>query len=339
MTGVVRRRVDFEELRMFWAVAQSGSFGAAARALGVSPSTLTRAVENLEGRLNARLLVRHPHGVTLTEAGRKAYDKVLTMERAATALEAELLGADKAASGRVKLSAPDGVAGFMLAPHMPAFLSANPDIDLVVDCGLWPDRPLDGDADMTLTFTEPTQADAVSAPIAYLHYGLFGSSKYFDLYGEPSTTAETLAHRYVHHAAQTHQRSETSAAFQRIAQMRLQTNSSAVSFLAIINGAGVGPLPTFALTIEPSLRMVPLPPMPAVTLWLVHAREVGRAARVQRVIAWLGDVFDQRTKPWFRQEYVRPEDFEREVAAYRSAEPQGRADRSAGAHRDALQVC
>jgi len=42
---------------------------------------------------------------------------------------------------------------------------------------------------------------------------------------------------------------------------------------------------------------------------MVHHRDIGRSARVRRVIDWLKDVFDQRTKPWFRAEFVHPREF------------------------------
>ena len=87
MSDVVRRKADFGDLRLFWAVAEAGSFGAAARALGVSTSTLTRAVDNLEARLEVKLLTRTAQGITLTEAGQTAFGRVRTMERAAAALE------------------------------------------------------------------------------------------------------------------------------------------------------------------------------------------------------------------------------------------------------------
>src|SRR5579862_9058878 len=101
MTIVSRRRADWSDLRLFWAVAESGGFGAAARALGVSQSTITRRIDELEYRLNARLFVRGPQGVSLTEAGRLAYEPVLSMERSAETLEHLILDAEDAPEGGV----------------------------------------------------------------------------------------------------------------------------------------------------------------------------------------------------------------------------------------------
>ena len=316
MPDVVRRKADFSDLRLFWAVAEAGSFGAAARALGMSASTLTRAVDNLEARLEAKLLVRGAQGVSLTPAGVVAFKRVQSMERAAASLEMELAGHDKSASGVVKISAPDGIGGAFLTPHITDFLRGNPDIDLVLDCGLWVDRPLDGEVDLALTFTKPTQEEVVSKPLAYFHYGLFAARSHLDLYGTPETLQETLAHPYVHHVGQVHQRDEKGAAFQMMTRQRLVTNSSAVSFNAVREGAGVHGLPTAILSIDPTLVMLDVIVNGPVIMWLVQRREMMRSARVKKVVAWLEDVFDQSTQPWYREEYVPPSEFQPELARY-----------------------
>src|SRR5215831_1086762 len=120
--AVSRRRAEWSDLRLFWAVAELRGFGAAARALGVSQSTITRRIDELEYRLNARLFVRGPQGVTLTEAGQQARNLVRTMEHAAEALENMILDAEDKPEGAVGIAAPDGVAGIFLTPSMPEFL-------------------------------------------------------------------------------------------------------------------------------------------------------------------------------------------------------------------------
>ncbi|HEX6860824.1 MAG TPA: LysR family transcriptional regulator [Caulobacteraceae bacterium] len=316
MPEVVRRKADFSELRLFWAVAEAGSFGAAARALGVSASTLTRALDNLEARLGAKLVVRSPQGVSLTPAGETAYDRVLTMERAAAALEMELAGHDRSAQGLVKLSCPDGIGGVFLTPWLPDFMRAHPDIELAVDCGLWPDRPLEGEVDVALTFSKPEQDEVIAQPLAHFHYAPFVARGYIDLYGMPRTLQEALNHPYVHHAGQVHQRDEKGAAYQAMSRQRLRTNSSAVSFNAIREGAGIGGLPTAILAIDPTLVMLEGLVMGPVTLWMAKRREIAKSARVRQVVEWLEEVFDQKTQPWYREEYIAPADFAPELARF-----------------------
>lgn len=336
MSEVAGRRADWSHLRVFYNVAEAGSFGAAARNLKINPSTVTRTIDELERQLKVSLFHRGPRGVTLTHSGMLAYQRVRTMEQTVEALELEVADAESVPEGRVKIAVPDGLAGYFLSPHVPGFLRAYPDIDLVIDCGLWPDRPLDGEADLTITFSEPAYADAVGRTVAYMHYALFASREYLDLYGEPKTSADVLKHTYIHHVAQNHQKEmwgERAIAFQTLTNKRIETNSSAVVVQAVKSGAGIAGMPTAILAVEPSLVMLDLPALPAAKLWLVHHRDIGRAARIQVVVNWLKSVFDPATAPWYRREFVHPRDFpltapSPAVAAMAEAEPAARPKRS-----------
>ncbi|MGZ6016178.1 MAG: LysR family transcriptional regulator [Phenylobacterium sp.] len=311
MSEVRPQRADWSDIRLFWAVAETGSFGAAARSLRISQSTVTRRIDELERQLGARLFERGPHGVTLTPAGRTALDAAATMERSAEALERQVRNVDDAPEGEVRIAAPDGVAGAFLPPKMTAFLRANPKIGLSFDCGLWPDRPLEGDADLVITFTEPRHPDLVARALAHFHYGLFAARSYLDVYGAPSSLREGVAHAYVDHVAQRHQPERwhpQSEAFLGMVDRRLETNCSAVSLGAIKAGVGLGLLPTCVLSVEPDLVMLE-PYLGSVKMWLCWRGEIGRVARIRKTIDWLAECFDPKSQPWFREDFVHPRDF------------------------------
>src|SRR5215510_15011178 len=115
------QRVDWADLRVFLAVAETGNFSAAARVLGLTQPTISRRLDDLEARLKVQLIARGLQGATLTEAGALIRDHVLTMERSAQAIERLALGMDNRDEGRVKLAAPDGLAAFWLAPRIAEF--------------------------------------------------------------------------------------------------------------------------------------------------------------------------------------------------------------------------
>jgi DNA-binding transcriptional LysR family regulator len=322
MGETAKGRADWSNLRVFYAVAQTGGINAAARRLRLNPSTVTRAVEELERQLNVTLFLRGPRGVTLTEPGETAFQRVRTMEKMAESLELEVADSETLPEGRVRLAAPDGVAGYFVTPFLPEFLRAHPGLDLSIDCGLWPDRPLDGEADLTLTFSEPTQPDAVAQPIAHVHYGLFASREYISLYGAPATIEEMLPHPYVHHLAQTYQKElwgPRVEAWQVLTHKRIETNSSAVVVQAVRNGVGIGAMPTAIASVEPDLVMLDVLKVGPAKLWLVHHRDAVRPARVRLVKDWLKSIFDARKRPWYRSEFVHPSEFVAEAQAARPA--------------------
>lgn len=307
-----RQRVDWADLRVFLAVAETGSFSGAAKLLGLTQPTVSRRLDELEARLNAQLVLRGVNGVSLTEAGDLIRDHVVTMERSAQAIERLALSRDKRDEGRVRISAPDGLAAFLLAPRIAEFQRENPKIAISLDAGLWPQDQLRSEIDLSLQFDENKHHENVATRLASYHYALFASPDYVQMYGKPRTLAEVADHRVIQMTAQTRQPENwhpKAAALQKLSNSQIETNSSAVVVVAVRAGAGIAALPTAALTFAPELVMIGDAPMAKLTLWLVHHADAAKAERLRRVIDWLKHVFDNRENPWYREEFVPPSEF------------------------------
>lgn len=308
-----RGRADWSDYRIFGAVVRHGGFSAAARALGLNQAGVSRRVRDLEIRLNAKLLERTRDGVTLTEAGELVFDHIVSMEQSASSIEKLVQDRDRRVEGRVVISVPDGVGGFLVAPGVGDFLSANPALRIALDCGLWPDKPIGGRPDITLQFQQPHDPDVVSEPIAHCHWCVFAAQRYIDVYGMPNSLVEAASHRAVDMTAYGKYSRDTfnakSDAFMTIRDVSVETNSSAVLFLAVTHGAGVAPLPTYALSLTTDLVMIGDAPVVSLPLWMSHHRDLAHSARIRKVEEWLRDMFDGRKKPWFRKEFVHPNQF------------------------------
>jgi DNA-binding transcriptional LysR family regulator len=306
-------RADWADYRVFGAVVRHGGFSAAARALGMNQAGISRRVRDLEVRLNVKLLDRTRDGVTLTEAGELVFDHIVSMEHAASSIEKLVMDRDRRAEGRVVLSVPDGVGAYLLAPYMGEFLAENPAIRLSLDCGLWRDVPVSGRPEIILQFEPPTDPELVAEPIAYGHWCVFAAQKYVDMYGKPASLPEAASHRTVDLTAYGKYNRDAfttkSDAFLNLRTVNVETNSSAVMFLAVVHGAGVAPLPTYALSVEPDLVMVGDQPLVSLPLWMCHHRDLSHSARIRRVEEWLRAVFDARKQPWFRKEFIHPNEF------------------------------
>ncbi|HEX3919267.1 MAG TPA: LysR family transcriptional regulator [Caulobacteraceae bacterium] len=312
------RGLDWNDVRIFLAVAESGSLNAAARSLGMTQPTISRRMEELEFRLNARLLLRSSRGIALTDAGLAVRDHAANMARLGAVIMREVSGRDSSDAGRVRLVAPDGLASFNLMPRLAEFQRAHPDIQMAVDCGLWPDSPLEGAPDLSLEFTGTAPPGVVSIPIATFHYAYFASRAYLELYGAPTSAAEITQQRMVRHTShreQPHTWNPQLAAVNALAGTHLISNSSAATFMAIKQGVGLGILPTQVATFEPDLVMLDLEPMAHPVLFLRHDPSAVRQSRVQRVKDWILEVFDPATNPWYRDEYIHPRDFARFMPA------------------------
>lgn len=117
-------------LRTFVAVAESGSFTAAGRRLGVGQPAVSHAVSRLEAALGVRLLERSTQGVSLTPAGRFLHER---LSPALTAVDSAVRAVSASGvSDVVTLSVSTSLANFWLLPRLPDFKRRHPDIELRV---------------------------------------------------------------------------------------------------------------------------------------------------------------------------------------------------------------
>jgi DNA-binding transcriptional LysR family regulator len=310
------QRLDWDDVRVFFAVTETGSLNAAAKSLGMTQPTISRRIEDLEIRLGARLFERSAKGVSLTASGQTMREFASGMARLGHSIVRQVGDRDRIDAGRVRLAAPDGLASYILMPLLGEFLRTNPKIELTLDCGLWPQSPMAGEIDLSLDFSAEGPADWVSTPIARVHYVHYASQDYLDTYGWPKTMAEVAQHRMVRHAAYKEQTStwnRKAEAARDLAVNHLLTNSSAALIMAVASGAGIGSMPTAVESLGLNLVMLNLEPAAHPVVWLRHHPAATRQGRVQRVKEWVTRAFDATHQPWFRDEYIHPRDFDREV--------------------------
>ncbi|MGC9457822.1 MAG: LysR substrate-binding domain-containing protein [Halothiobacillaceae bacterium] len=127
-------------MRTFVRVAQAGSFSDVARRAGSSVSMVTRQVAALEQALGTRLLRRTTRRLTLTAAGQTYLERARQILAALDAADEEIRAAQERPSGTVRLSVPLSYGLRRVAPILPDFLQAQPDLRLTVD---FSDRAVD----------------------------------------------------------------------------------------------------------------------------------------------------------------------------------------------------
>jgi DNA-binding transcriptional LysR family regulator len=119
--------VSLHDLRVFLAVATSGSFRSAASQLFISQPTLSRAVARLETQLGTRILTRGPRGVILTEAGETLVSGARNVLDAAAALKRDVA---KPRTESIQLGATATSARSILAPYLAEWIPKNPTVHL-----------------------------------------------------------------------------------------------------------------------------------------------------------------------------------------------------------------
>jgi DNA-binding transcriptional LysR family regulator len=123
--------MDWDDLRIFLAVARTESLSAAGRLLKIDPATVGRRIARLEEAIGARLFVKSPQGYVLTGEGARL---VPHAERAegAFAGAAEALRGPEGLSGQIRIGAPDGCANYLLPQVMAKICDDNPGLEVQI---------------------------------------------------------------------------------------------------------------------------------------------------------------------------------------------------------------
>ena len=193
--------MDFGDLSMFAAVARTGGFREAARALQTSASRLSAAVRRVEEDAGVRLLNRTTRSVVLTEAGAWLLDRTQAALEELAASADELAGFRDQAAGTLKLNVPVAAARLVLPPIVSAFLLAHPDIrlDLLVADDLV-DVVRSG-CDAGIRYEERLEQDMVAVPIGgrRQRFATAASPEYLNARGRPQHPQDLLDHSCLRH--------------------------------------------------------------------------------------------------------------------------------------------
>ncbi len=125
--------VDWDRIRIFYTVAESGSFTKAGDVLGLSQSAVSRQIGALERELRAPLFHRHTRGLILTEQGELLWRAAREMTQRLERTRSQLSETREHPSGELKVTATRGLGGHWLTPRLAEFLDLYPDIKVTVE--------------------------------------------------------------------------------------------------------------------------------------------------------------------------------------------------------------
>jgi DNA-binding transcriptional LysR family regulator len=185
---------DFEGLAMFAKVVEERSYAGAARSMGVSVATVSRAVARLEDRLGGRLFNRSSRRLGLTDFGHRLADRAARLYIEAEEIEHVALEAARRPRGLVRLAAPMSFGTRWVAPILPDFFRHYPDI--AVDLHL-SDEQVDlivGGFDAALRIAVLEDSSLVAKRLAPARRFIVAAPSYLARYGRPRHPDDLAAH-------------------------------------------------------------------------------------------------------------------------------------------------
>src|SRR6201987_3712801 len=191
----MRKLPDFEGLAMFAKVAEERSFAGAARTMGVSVATVSRAVTRLEERLGGGLFNRTSRRLALTDYGRTLAERAPKIYAEAEQAEDFARETSSRPRGLVKLTAPQSFGVQWVAPMLPEFFRRYPDI--AVDLHLTDvHTDLIGDGfDAALRIAVMEDSSLVARLIAPVRRFVVASPTYIARHGRPQHPHDLVAHQ------------------------------------------------------------------------------------------------------------------------------------------------
>ena len=278
---------NWDDLRIFLAVARAESLSGAAPVLKMDPATLGRRIARLEGDVGAALFVKSPQGYALTDLGARLMEEAAQAEAALT--RAADLGQSPASgiAGQIRIGAPDGCANYLLPQVCAAIQAANPALEVQI---LALPRVVNlsrREADMAITVSPPEAGRLTVQKITDYRLHL---AQHRDL-PPPATLADLKGRRIVGYIPDM----IFDAALDYLGPLaadgvQMASNSVSVQLQMLRAGAGIGIAHDFALPFAPEVRPVLRDQLALVrSFYLVRHVADRRSDRLHRFATALAD--------------------------------------------------
>ncbi|MFK4793677.1 LysR family transcriptional regulator [Sphingobium sp. ZW T5_29] len=281
---------DWDDMRVFLAVARARKIAPAARALGLDPTTLTRRIARLEQALGARLFDLSMGERVLSEQGLAMMAHAERVESASLAAMEEATGKSRMLSGQVRLSVAEGFGTWVLAPGLADFHARHAGIrlDLISASGFL--NPSKREADMALMLARPQRGRLSARRLGDYRLHLYAADAYLEQRGEPSSPAALLHHTLIGYvpdfifSPELDYLNEVHAGL----EAHLRATSINMQYRMIAESAGVGILPDFIGRRDRKLRSL-LTDAVQITrsFWLVIHEDLRKLPRIEAVAQWL----------------------------------------------------
>ena len=281
--------MNWDKLKIFYAVAEAGSFTSATVVLNISQSAISRQIQSLEEDLNVKLFERHARGLTLTENGEYVYKTAREVISKLKEVETSLGDKKNKPTGKLTVSTVVSFGTTWLTPRIQEFMQLNPEIEIEL---IFDDKELDlstRQADIGIFMRRPKQLNYIQRKLININYHIYGSAKYLEKHGYPKTVRDLDKHKFISFG-----RGAPSPVYNPDWALKLgmkdnkkrktvmKVNSVYGLLLAVQSGVGLAALPDYLTVKQPNIvKILPKIEGPITEAHFVYPESLKNEARVK----------------------------------------------------------
>ncbi len=273
--------MDWDNVRVFLAVARAGQFVAGARRLHLDHATASRRVAALEAALGAKLFDRRTTGARLTSAGERFLAAAEQMESAFLHAQSDVSGLDVELAGDVRIGAPDGFSTYYLAEALGPFIARNPALRVQL-LPLPRLTPLARrEVDIVIGLDKPESGRFFARKLTDYTLGLYASAAYLEAHGAPGP--DFAGHRLIGYVEEY----AFSSALSYVSELfgdkptQLECASAVTQLEAVRAGVGLGVVHDFIARRFPDLKRVLPERAAARAYWIVTHEDTRGLGRIR----------------------------------------------------------
>lgn len=289
--------MDWDKLRVFYNVAESGSFTHAAARLEISQSAISRQISSLEERLGSSLFHRHARGLILTEQGELLFRTARQVFSELAMVQAEITENLKVTRGALKIASTIGFGTTWLAPRIHKFLNQFPETQLTLRLS---DNPVDlsiHESDVAISSSVTEDGGLIYKELLCRPLNIYSSRDYLLKNGVPLKPEDLDHHRliifpdksllpYDHLNWILH--CGTPPGIKR--EPYLSINNLYGIARAVEAGSGIACLPTYiAKKCNGLIQILPEVEVPHVTFYFVYSRQLKDSKRINQLWKFLSE--------------------------------------------------
>ncbi|MFC3052877.1 LysR family transcriptional regulator [Kordiimonas pumila] len=189
---------SLDDLALFIAIAEHGGFTAAAKAVQLPKSTVSRRLSDYEARLGITLFQRSTRALSLTNEGMKLYQSAKPAIEAALAIDQTLSEkSGNRASGRVSITTTAAMGQHLVAPHLPALLDSYPNIQVELRLSENRINIINDAVDIAIRMGELEDSDLMARRLTSINRLVVATPTYLAAKGTPRTPQDLMQHNCI----------------------------------------------------------------------------------------------------------------------------------------------